>query len=144
MPLDLEIGQGVASSWRCMTSSMLASPHGASEQYMEIRMLGFTVNGCCRLCWESLRSRRANMIDVASKSKESRRHSSSKARFKARMARISACQSCRMLPFAAGTIESGRHFIPVLKAALSLIRLVSEQDLPKSYAFEFLIVFTRG
>jgi hypothetical protein len=32
------------------------------------------------------------------------------------MARTSACQSCRMLPFACGILLVGRHFMPVLRA----------------------------
>lgn len=36
---------GVASSWAAMTSSMLASPQGASEQYMWMETLSWMVNG---------------------------------------------------------------------------------------------------
>ena len=39
--------QGVASSCRAMVSSMLASPQGASEQYMWRVMSSRMVNGCC-------------------------------------------------------------------------------------------------
>lgn len=36
---------GVESSWASMTNSMLASPQGASEQYMWIRTFSWIVNG---------------------------------------------------------------------------------------------------
>ena len=39
--------QGVASSWRAMVSSILASPQGASEQYMWRVTSSRMVKGCC-------------------------------------------------------------------------------------------------
>lgn len=43
-----------------------------------------------------------------------RRHSSRRKTLKARIARISACQSWMAMPFASGSLEAGRHFMPVL------------------------------
>lgn len=37
--------QGVASSWAAITSSMLASPQGASEQYMWISTSSLILKG---------------------------------------------------------------------------------------------------
>lgn len=39
------VGHGVASSWFSMTSSILASPQGASEQYMCIETSSRMVKG---------------------------------------------------------------------------------------------------
>lgn len=45
--LDTVTGQGVASSCASITNSMLASPHGASEQYIMILDPSWRINGCC-------------------------------------------------------------------------------------------------
>lgn len=42
----VETGHGAASSCVSMTSSMLASPQGASEEYMKIFSPSLSVNGC--------------------------------------------------------------------------------------------------
>jgi hypothetical protein len=44
-------------------------------------------------------------------------HSSRIHLLKPRIARTSACQSCKTFPFAWATFEAGRHFIPVASEA---------------------------
>ena len=43
------------------------------------------------------------------------RHSSSRKRLKARVAMVSAWESCRMVPWARGSLVVGRDFRPVLE-----------------------------
>lgn len=106
---------GVASSWADMVSSMLASPQGASEQYMWILTFSWMVNGwnSCSVCWVSARWQIQS--DVGYGGVDIKRHWSSRKRLNARMARTSACQSCKTLPCANGSLLCGRHFIPVLR-----------------------------
>ena len=85
--------QGLSSSWAAMVSSMLASPHGASEVYMWMRMLALILKRPS----SSLRSR---MSECACASCANFVHSSISSRLNARVARISAWESCRMFPLA--------------------------------------------
>jgi len=95
VPLDVGGGifQGVESSWAAMVSSMLASPQGASEQYMCRLMPSFKANGWK---WDSvLSSSFRNLMYSEDFFCDSKRawHSSNRKRLKDRIARTSACQS---------------------------------------------------
>ena len=130
--LDVSV-HGVQSLCARITNSILASPHGASEQYMYILTSGRMINGCVssssfsspplviasstlfprlHLCLEAAQS---TMSDWALGSRTRRQHSSSRCRLNARMARISAWLSCRIIPLAGGILERGRHFMPVAR-----------------------------
>jgi hypothetical protein len=104
---------GVASSWAAMVSSMLASPQGASEQYMWMDTSSRIVKG-----WEKSELLSGDVFWRKSEGGyggvEMRWHSSRRKRLNARTAIISACQSCRMFPWARCSLLEGRHFIPVL------------------------------
>jgi hypothetical protein len=67
---------GVASSCAAIVSSMLASPQGASEQYIWMDTSSRIVNGCCRswVCSSGDRCRRKS--DVGYGGVEMRLHSS--------------------------------------------------------------------
>jgi hypothetical protein len=95
---------GVASSWASMINSMLASPQGASEQYMWIWTSSWMVKRCvwCSEC--SLSGRWRIQSEVGYGGVEIRRHWSRRKRLNARIARTSACQSCKMLPCAEGSL----------------------------------------
>jgi hypothetical protein len=112
--IDAGVVQGVASSCLSITSSILASPHGASEQYMKMLTSSLIVKG-----WNSVFVR--SSCDLGRMywagwwgEVRLRRHWSSRKRLRARRARISACQSWRTLPWARGSLLEGRHFMPVL------------------------------
>jgi hypothetical protein len=91
-----------------MVSSMLASPQGASEQYMWIEVSGDSVKGCDSSGVFKIQG------EGGKGGVEIRRHWSRRKRLKERMARVSACQSWRMVPWARGSLLEGRHFMPVL------------------------------
>lgn len=107
--------QGVASSWADIVSSMLASPQGASEQYIWTLTFERMANGCCSCSVCSISSLLRIQSDVGYGGVDSKRHWSSRKRLNARMARTSACQSCKTLPSANGSLLCGRHFMPVLR-----------------------------
>jgi hypothetical protein len=69
---------GVASSWASMTSSMLASPHGASEQYMWIWTSSRMAKGCCSCSTCSSIRRGRIHSDDESGGVDTKRHSSSR------------------------------------------------------------------
>ena len=95
--------QGVESAWDDMVSSMLASPQGASEQYMWMVTSGGRVKGWNPLfCASRLPFSRGVECLIQGEDGyggvEMRRHWSRRKRLKVRIVRISACQSCRTLP----------------------------------------------
>lgn len=108
------IVHGVASSWELMTSSMLASPQGASEEYMKIFTPSLMAKGWKLDVDRSSPSRLLRMLECILSSSSKFEHSWRRKKLKARIATISACQSCRVVPWANVTFVAGRHFIPVL------------------------------
>lgn len=90
--------QGVASSWRDMVSSMLASPQGTSEQYMWIWRSSLRAKGWGSEGVRSSIERSRRKAEGGWGGERMARSSSRRKRLKARMARTSACQSWRALP----------------------------------------------
>lgn len=111
---------GVASSWASMVSSMLASPHGASEQYIWICTSSQIVKGCGSCSVLSPTGRWRTMFEPKFGEFDTSRHSSNKKRLNVRIATTSACQSWRMLPAATRSLFWGRHFMPVLREISAL------------------------
>lgn len=83
--------------WPCQFTS---SSHGSTESGIESN---------------SLLSRRRMSSDEVFEPLANAWHSSNTKQLKARMTRTSACQSCSTFPLACGSLDEGRHFIPVLR-----------------------------
>ncbi len=95
---------------------------GASEQYIWSDTSSLHANGGvsfigspASLSLVSSSALRRRKSDDDSSPDARRRHSCRTKRLNARIARTSACQSWIATPLASGSLEEGRHFMPVLR-----------------------------
>lgn len=109
-------GHGVASSCASITNSILASPHGASEEYIMSRRSSRRARHCCPNAFViSCSSLRRSIVDVLAGEDSKWLASWRRKWFSARIDMISACQSCRTWPAAKSSgFNVERHLIPVL------------------------------